>query len=145
MSDEEIAFTMVTGLSGRLYLSGFLDRMAPAQLDLVQEATALFKEIRGDTAQAVPSWPLGLPDWYADCVALMLASPGRSLLYVWHRGGTGAELPLCLGVGVRAEHLVESYPRSLRAWQVADRQDGAVVLLPGLAGPSARVYEIVRK
>ena len=25
MSDEEIAFTMVTGLSGRLYLSGFLD------------------------------------------------------------------------------------------------------------------------
>ena len=145
MSDEEIAFTMVTGLSGRLYLSGFLDRMAPAQLDLVQEATALFKEIRGDTAQAVPSWPLGLPDWYADCVALMLASPGRSLLYVWHRGGTDAELPLCLGVGVRAEHLVESYPRSLRAWQVADRQDGAVVLLPGLAGPSARVYEIVRK
>ena len=36
MSDEEIAFTMVTGLSGRLYLSGFLDRMAPAQLELVQ-------------------------------------------------------------------------------------------------------------
>ena len=26
MSHEEIAFTMVTGLSGRLYLSGFLDR-----------------------------------------------------------------------------------------------------------------------
>jgi alpha-galactosidase len=118
--------------------------MAPAQLELVQEATALFKEIRGDTAQAVPSWPLGLPDWYADSFALMLAAPGRRLVYAWLRGGEDAELQVRLGAGVRAEHLVERYPRSLRAWGVTDSQDGAVVLLPGLAGPSARIYEIVR-
>jgi alpha-galactosidase len=60
MSDEEIAFTMVTGLSGRLYLSGFLDRMAPAQLELIREATGLFKEVRGRHRQGcarVASWP----------------------------------------------------------------------------------------
>jgi alpha-galactosidase len=54
MCDEEIAFTMVTGLSGRLYLSGFLNRMAPQQARLVHDATALFKEIRRDIANAVP-------------------------------------------------------------------------------------------
>ena len=145
MSDEEIAFTMVTGLSGRLYLSGFLDGMAPEQLQLVSEATALFKQIRGDTAQAVPSWPLGLPDWYADSVALTLTAPNRTLVYVWHRGGEDAEINLRLEPEVRAEHLIECYPRQLTAWEVADPYDGSVLLSPGLAGPSARIYQILKE
>jgi alpha-galactosidase len=143
MSDEEIAFTMVTGLSGRLYLSGFLDGMAPEQLQLVSEATALFKQIRGDIAQAVPSWPLGLPDWFADSVALTLTAPKRSLVYVWHRGGEDAEIALRLGPGVRAEHLLECYPRHLNAWEVTDADADTVLVAPGLTGPSARVYQIL--
>ena len=145
MSDEEIAFTMVTGLSGRLYLSGFLDAMAPEQLQLVREATTLFKQIRGDTAQAVPSWPLGLPDWHADSVALTLTAPKRTLVYVWHRGGEDAEINLRLEPEVRAEHLIECYPRQLTAWEVADPYDGSVLLSPGLAGPSARIYQILKR
>jgi alpha-galactosidase len=143
MNDEEIAFTMVTGLSGRLYLSGFLDAMAPDQLQLVSEATALFKQIRGDTAKAVPSWPLGLPDWYADSVALTLTAPKRTLVYVWHRGSEDAEIALRLEPGVRAEHLLECYPRHLTAWEATDAHAGSVLLSPGLAGPSARVYQIL--
>jgi alpha-galactosidase len=143
MNDEEIAFTMVTGLSGRLYLSGFLDKMAPKQLQLVSEATALFKQIRGDTAQAVPNWPLGLPDWNADSVALTLTAPKGTLIYVWHRGGEDAEISLRLGPEVRTEHLVECYPRHLTAWEVTDTHAGSVLLSPGRAGPSARVYQIL--
>jgi alpha-galactosidase len=145
MSDEEIAFTMVTGLSGRLYLSGFLDGMAPDQLQLVSEATALFKQIRDDTAKAVPSWPQGLPDWNADSVALTLAAPRRSLVYVWHRGGEDAEILLRLEPGVRAEHLLECYPRHLTPWEVTDAHADSVLLSPGLAGPSARVYQILKE
>jgi alpha-galactosidase len=145
MNDEEIAFTMVTGLSGRLYLSGFLDKMAPEQLQLVSEAIALFKQIRGDTAQAVPNWPLGLPDWNAASVALTLTAPKRTLIYVWHRGGEGAEISLRLGPEVRAEHLVECYPRHLTAWEVTDTHADAVLLSPGLIGPSARVYQVLKE
>jgi alpha-galactosidase len=145
MSDEEIAFTMVTGLSGRLYLSGFLDGMTREQLQLVSEATALFKQIRGDIAKAVPSWPLGLPDWDADSVALTLTAPERTLVYVWHRGGKDAEISLRLEPEVRAQHLLEHYPRHLTAWEVTDGQAGAVLLSPGHAGPSARIYQILKE
>ncbi|WP_199844332.1 glycoside hydrolase family 36 protein [Streptomyces sp. RTd22] len=142
MSDEEIAFTMVNGLSGRLYLSGFLDRMTAEQLSLVQDATALFKRIRNQIAGAVPGWPMGLPDWYADSFALALTGAERNLLYVWHRGGGAAELTMRLGPGIRAEHLVELYPRRLAPWKVTDGADGTIRLRPGIPGPSARVYEI---
>ena len=142
MSDEEIVFTMVTGLSGRLYLSGFLDRIAPAQLELVQGPPRSSRRSEATRLRPCQAGLWALPDWYADSFALMLAAPGRSLVYVWHRGGEDAELPLRLGAGIRAEHLVESYPRSLRAWRVTDGQDGAVVLLPGLVGPSgARIRD----
>ena len=143
MGDEEIAYTMVTGLSGRLYMSGFLNEMTADQLRLVHDAATLFKKIRGDIAKAIPSWPMGLPDWYADHFALTLTSPDRTLVYVWHRGGDDAELTLRFGKKVRADQLVERYPCRLGAWRVADVGNG-VVLKPGVAGPSARIYEWVR-
>lgn len=143
MGDEEIAYTMVTGLSGRLYMSGFLNEMTADQLRLVHDAATLFKKIRGDIAKAIPSWPMGLPDWYADHFALTLTSPDRTLVYVWHRGGDDAELTLRFGKKVRADQLVERYPCRLGAWHVADVGDG-VVLKPGVARPSARIYEWVR-
>jgi hypothetical protein len=53
-------------------------------------------------------------------------------------------LTLRFGTKVRADQLVERYPCRLGAWHVADVGDG-VVLKPGVAGPSARIYEWVRK
>jgi alpha-galactosidase len=141
MGDEEIAYTMVTGLSGRLYMSGFLNEMTADQLQLVHDAATLFKDIRRDIANAVPGWPIGLPDWYADHFALTLTTFDRTLVYVWHRGGGDAELTLRFGTKVRADQLLERYPCRLEAWNVADGPDG-VVLRPGVAGPSARIYEL---
>ena len=140
MSPEETAFTMVTGLSGRLYLSGFLHELDDDQRSLAHDAVAVSKAVRGQVAAASPGWPLGLPQWFDDACALTLTSPGTTLLYVWHRGGAEAELTLRLDPAVRAEQLVELYPRRLQAWGVHDGPDG-VVLTPGVAGPSARVFE----
>ncbi len=135
---------MVSGLSARLYVSGFLDQMEDEQFALVRDALTVSKSIRDDIAMSVPAWPMGLPDWYADSIALALRAPDRTFLYVWHRGSKDAELTLQLGPGVRAHHLIEQYPRTLTAWGVADGPDNSVVLRPGQAGMTARVYEIVQ-
>ena len=140
MSDEEIAFNLVTGLAGRLYLSGFVDSMSAAQLKLVTDGAELFKTIRSHTASSVPSWPTGLPDWYAPSLSLLLSSPDKILLYVWQRGTD--DIRLALGAVVTAEWLVERYPRRLTPWTVTDEADGTIVLRPGVNGPTARIYEV---
>lgn len=144
MSNEETAYTMVSGLSGRLYVSGFLDQMEAGQFALVRDALTLSKAIRDDIAMSVPGWPMGLPDWYADSIALTLKSPDRTFVYVWHRGSEDAELTLHLGAEVRAHQLIEQYPRTLTAWSAADGPDNSVILRPGQAGMTARVYEIIQ-
>ena len=53
MSDEEIAFCLVTGLLGRFYLSGYLNKMTTSQLRLVSEAVVAAKALRGDLITSV--------------------------------------------------------------------------------------------
>lgn len=142
MSPEQIAYTMVTGLSGRLYLSGFLNLMEPDQLSLVGNACQVFKAVRADIAHSVPGWPAGLPEWFGSSQVLRLTSPHRSLLCVWHRGDATAEIDLDLGDGITAERLIEIYPNTLHTWHTTDAGPGVVRLRPGIAGPSARLFEI---
>lgn len=149
MSAEEVAFTQVTGLAGRLYQAGRPDQLDASQLELVHAATALWKaDLRHHLVRSVPVRPLEHPAWDGDAVALGLVADGRTVLVVWHRGGADAEIALDLPpelAGVRAADLVELYPRVLAPWAVLDDGDGRggrVVLRPGAAGPSARVYEV---
>ncbi|QYX77220.1 glycoside hydrolase family 36 protein [Streptomyces akebiae] len=88
--DDLIAFTLGGALLGRIHLSGHLDRMTEHQLTLVREAVDTYKSIRGDLAGAVPFWPLGLPGWTDEWLALGLRAPdghGPTYLSVWRRGG----------------------------------------------------------
>jgi alpha-galactosidase len=88
-TDDEIAFTLCTAMLGRVHLSGHLDKMRPGQRDLVAEAIGVYKAIRADIAVAVPFWPLGLPRWTDEWVALGLRAPAASYLTIWHRGRPG--------------------------------------------------------
>ncbi|MFT4051817.1 MAG: alpha-galactosidase [Microbacterium sp.] len=142
MSDEAIAFTLVNGLAGRLYLSGFIDGMSESQCALVRDAVSLYQGMRAEIARSVPRWPAGLAQWYGEAIALRLTSPRQDLLYVWHRGEAGAQLRVALGLDVLARDLDEVFPRVLRAWVVRDESQGVVVLEPCTAEPSARVYSI---
>ena len=135
MSAEEIACTMVTGLSGRLYPSGFLHGMTPQQFKLVTDATDLFKRIRNDIAGSTPQWPLGYPQWYGDRFALALSAAGRTLLYVWHRGAADAVITLPPSLGAAAS-LRQTYPAHLAEWQIRPGSDGGTDLAPAQAGPS---------
>ncbi|MEA5455237.1 glycoside hydrolase family 36 protein [Sinomonas sp. JGH33] len=136
MTPEETAFTLVTGLSGRLYLSGFLDELSPAQRALVHEAVAVHRRDRHLLRSAIPFWPLGLPAWNDPVVCLGLRHTDATTLYIWDRGADPAEL---LIPGVRGTVSI-SYPSHAPAWSMDSRPDGlAVRTLPGL---TARVITV---
>jgi len=94
MSDEETAFTLVTGLSGRLYLSGFLDELREDQRRAVTEAVAWHKEHRELLRTAVPFWLRGLPGWEDPLICLGLRGEGGTLLFVWDRAEDATEFAL---------------------------------------------------
>ncbi|MEV7422378.1 glycoside hydrolase family 36 protein [Streptomyces sp. NPDC091212] len=140
-SDEEIAFTMVSALLGRVHLSGRLDLLAPRQLDLVTEAITAYGGYRGSLADAVPSWPLGLPGWRDDWLALALDTGGRTLLALWRRGGTDPvrEIPVPAGTS----DVVPVFPTAAPGEAVLDRTAGRLrVVLP--AAPAARLLLLPR-
>jgi alpha-galactosidase len=91
-SDDEIAFTMCGALLGRLHLSGHINRMRPAQQQLVADAINVYKRIRPDLAHGFPFWPLGLPGWTDSWIALGMAARSITHLIVWHRGRVGDTL-----------------------------------------------------
>lgn len=133
--DDLIAFTLGGALLGRIHLSGHLNRMSEHQLGLVRDAVSTYKSIRGDLAAAVPFWPLGLPGWTDEWLALGMRVPGGpSCISVWRRGGTD-ELRLPVrhleGREVRAEILHPSAPTAGTAtWD----GDGLRVTLPRTPG-----------
>ena len=124
-SDDEIAFTLCGALLGRLYLSGHLDAMSPAQRELVAAAVRVYQEIRADIAVAVPLWPLGLPHWTDSWIALGLRAPAATYLTVWHRGSLDGGASDGARVSLSVPHL-------------AGTEVTARVLYPWTAGPTVR-------
>lgn len=120
--------------------AGF-DLLAPRQLDLVTEAITAYGGYRGSLADAVPSWPLGLPGWRDDWLALALDTGGRTLLALWRRGGTDPvrEIPVPAGTS----DVVPVFPTAAPGEAVLDRTATASrVVLP--AAPAARLLLLPR-
>ncbi|GAA4739788.1 hypothetical protein GCM10025783_08250 [Amnibacterium soli] len=143
-SDERIAFTLVTGLSGRLYLSGNLDRLDERQLAVVREAAAVYPAVIQHHAHALPAWPLGLPAWEDAQVALATATAESTLAFVWNRDAdaTSAVLsfPALAGSGVEVETV---FPTGLPAWPTTwDAEAGALTVDLTGAGEAARVLRL---
>ena len=136
MTDEETAFTLVTGLAGRLYLSGFLDTLRPAQSELVREAVRTHTELRGVLGQLEPFWPMGLPGWDDAAICLGLRGPDASYLIVWDRSDDVASFTV---PGV-AGAVREVFPRSLSPWHCAQEADG--IRFETVSGLTARVFEL---
>ncbi|MDT0268047.1 alpha-galactosidase [Streptomyces sp. DSM 44915] len=143
MTVEESAFTLATGILGRLYLSGYLNRMAPEQLALVREAVAVHKDLRASIATALPFWPLGLAGADEPWVATGLAVPaGETLLTVWRRPGASAELavpvPGLRGVEARPEVVFPGPGSGAADWSLAwDAERGVLDLTVPDGGPAA--------
>lgn len=105
MGREETIASLARGLLGRLYLSGYLPQLSRDQRELVRQAVAAHRELRGAISSMVPRWPLGLPAWDDSWAALALTNPQIKLLTVFHRGSGPAEaaVPLSWLVDVPTE------------------------------------------
>jgi alpha-galactosidase len=109
------------------------------QLARVTAAVTTYKDYRALIARAEPHWPLGLPGWYDDQLALALVDGDTALLAVWHRGkgevAIDAPLP---GIWRTADVL---FPTDLpTTLDLAD--DHLHITLP--AGPAARLIRVHR-
>ncbi len=144
MSDEEIAFTLVTGLSARFYLSGHLDHMAAGQKALVAEAVRAAKSLRSDLAVSNPSWPLGLPGWDDPWVAGALETPGRRLVTVWSRDPAEEETVLVFSDLAGADVRVSTvFPTTLPEWGTKwDSVSGRLTVRNTTGSVGARLLEL---
>lgn len=142
MSLEEVSFCLATGLLGRFYLSGYLNNMEEAQLDLVREAVRLAKALRVEIPTSHPFWPAGLPGWTDGWVALGLSAPERDLVTVWNRDGeteTQLSLPHLAGSSITVSAV---FPSALPEWTTVWNPDTATLTVRCQPGVSARILEI---
>ena len=134
--DGLITWTLGGALLGRIHLSGHLDRMSDHQRALVRDGVDVYKSIRGDLARALPFWPLGLPGWTDEWLALGLRTPEDATAYlsVWRRGGP-AELHIPVrhlaGRALRADVL---HPSSADAGRAVWDGEGLTVSVPRTPG-----------
>jgi alpha-galactosidase len=144
MDDEQIAFTLCTGLLGRLYLSGRLDAMNAAQLVIVGAAVAVHKRLRADIAASAPLWPLGLPGWADGWVALGLRTAERAHVTAWRRPGAPEQVALPVPhLRGRRVRLDVAFPAGLPRWPAGwDAATGVLHLRATTAPPSARTLTL---
>ncbi|TQM82990.1 alpha-galactosidase [Saccharothrix saharensis] len=83
MTPAEAAFTLATGVLGRLYLAGRVDLMDDGRRALVREAVTVHKGLRPEIAASVPFWPLGLTDRTGPWVAQGLRAAANSYVTAW--------------------------------------------------------------
>ncbi|MFI6123593.1 alpha-galactosidase [Streptomyces sp. NPDC051064] len=143
-TDDEIAFTLGGALLGRIHLSGHLDHMSARQLALVRDALDTYKGLRHELPRAVPWWPLGLPAWTDEWLALGMRGRGVTYLSVWRRAGERERLlpvPHLAGRAVTAEILHPSAPAGRVSWRPGSTEllvevdgDRPVCLLVRLTG-----------
>jgi alpha-galactosidase len=132
---DEVAFTMTSALLGRIHLSGLLPTLTAEARALVYEAVTVYKAIRADLPHAVPSWPLGLPNWDDPWVALAMTVPAATYVTVWRRHGEEPTATLRLP-DLRATTAEVLYPAAGRAG-VAWNPDSAELTVTLVGAPSA--------
>jgi alpha-galactosidase len=142
MTAEEAAFTLVTGLMGRLYLAGRLDGTSGPQRRQVRDAVETYRRIRHDLARATPSWPHGLPGWDDTWLSLALHAAGVTYLAVWRRGGAASSTLRLDHLRGRPVAVDVLFPAHLPAWTHAWDPAGGVLTLTGGEPYAARLFRI---
>jgi alpha-galactosidase len=148
MDAEEFAFAMTNTLLGHFYLSGYVNRFSSTQQKVVKEAVDLYKKsIQPVITNSVPFWPLGLPQWTDDSVALGLKTDERTFVSVWARK-TEKEvfelsLPQFKGDEVSVDLIFPTPASGLKEWRKQwDVRNGVLKVYPPHGVYSAQTFAI---
>jgi alpha-galactosidase len=142
MSPDMIAFCMATGMAGRMYHAGRVDKMTADELELVKEGVAVHKSIRGEIALSTPRFPTGLPTWNDEWVSVAFDLPELSYLIVWRIADSAGQLDLNLDFDRSSSVEIDQiYPMTDDGtWSVSKNHRG--VRIRAAAGPSARMFRV---
>lgn len=140
---ELMTFALVNGVLGRMYLSGYLNRMSDTERALVHTAVAAQKEVLGSIERSHPFWPLGLPGWEDEWLALGLRADDSAYLTVWRRPGEAASvvLPLPAWRG-RALDVEAFFPADPAGWSWEWDAPAGELRVSAPVAPSARVLRL---
>jgi alpha-galactosidase len=144
MNDELLVLSLVNGVLGRMYLSGYLNRMSDAQRATITAAVAAHREVLASIERSRPVWPLGLPGWDDPWIAVGLATAEALHLTVWELSGAGGAQVLPLpGFSGRTVHIDPVFPRDRGGWTWSwDATSGLLTVAVEVGVPSARVVRI---
>jgi alpha-galactosidase len=123
---DQASFNMVTAMLLRIHQSGHLAHLDAPAAAQVKEGIRVYKEtIREHIPDAVPFYPLGMPDVTNAIkpIALGIRSPKRSFLAVWRIDG---DAEVRLPTATRAEIL---YPKDLGI-AIHPSGEGCIVIFP---------------
>nr|WP_254628196.1 glycoside hydrolase family 36 protein [Plantibacter sp. MCCC 1A11337] len=141
---EAMVFALVNGILGRMYLSGYLNRMAPSEVALICEAVAAHKEVLVDIERSMPFWPLGLPGWDDPWVSLGLRNDECARLSLWRRPGAPETVVIPVP-NYRGRDVVAApfFPRDTDGWTWRwDAPSGELTVAVSTAAPTARVITL---
>ncbi|MBO5219675.1 MAG: alpha-galactosidase [Clostridia bacterium] len=95
-SADMVAFNMANAMLQRIHLSGGILHISDENFALVKEGVAVYKQLRADTAAAVPFYPLGLSDYPDGWRAVAFRCPDCVRLNIWRIDGESdtLEIPL---------------------------------------------------
>jgi alpha-galactosidase len=128
--DEMTAFAMLCAIPYRMLLSGGSNGLSPAQASLVADGVEVHKAIRRDLGDAVPSWPLGLPNYYDPWICAALRTHQSIYVALWRRDGGPSSIDVRVTGALRGRVL---YPASLTTnWSFGN--DRLSVSLPERSG-----------
>lgn len=147
MTDEMIAFSMCTGLAGRLYQSGLLDRMTAAQLALVTAGVQAHRDTRQILARSAVRFPTGLPSWDDAWVTVAFQVAEETLVIAWRQKHAPAQVLLELPhLGDVEVEISQVYPPVdvLAPWQ-ATRTATGLALTAGAGDAAARMLRVARR
>ncbi|TCL73361.1 MULTISPECIES: glycoside hydrolase family 36 protein [unclassified Curtobacterium] len=145
MSPDLFDLSLVNGVLGRMYLSGYLNSMSTSQRAVVRSAIAAHRAVLEIIESSVPEWPLGLPAWEDPWLALGLRAPSGDLyLSVWSLPGASGSVSLPLpGFAGQAVVVEPLFPTALGSWSVTwDAASGSLEVANGGATPTARVLRV---
>ena len=95
--NDAIIVNMINAMMQRIHLSGKITQQTEEGLALIREGVACYKTFREKLKEAIPFYPIGLPDYHGEWLCLAHRCPDRILMAVWRQNTADASItiPLC--------------------------------------------------